>query len=278
MTNTNQPPREQFMDGPILRLGDQAIETIRRALTVSFFWNSCVALEGWASLVTPVSALIGLILGGVGAVKTDSLNLLLMGLAWVLAVGLLYYCAKRLLPACEMAVANGPTVISSRAFFDVLGLIMGMIAAGAFIFGIYMSIKTSTLMPLAAGSGTALLLAYFVTMALHPEIVTTSVDPNVSSGSDAIAIAMFLNKGFVRLSPIAMGVSVTLGALNGLKLLYALFKEEVGILDLFSGGAFPTQVLGGLFYPIGAYVLFVLAYLSVDVIMAVLRLHRIRVE
>lgn len=258
-----------------LQLGDRAIELLRATLNERFFEKSAQGFGQLAGTMTPVAALLGLALGVLTAIKSDSLMVLLLGLGWVVAVGLAYYCGARLLPTCAKIVQNGRTSISSPELLDVLGLIMGVASVGTAFAGLYFAIRLSETFVLFACIGAAGVLAYFIAMALHPTLVSTDVDPEGSAGADALAVALFFTKGLVRLSPMVMGGLVTLGTIQGLQLTYAMFRDEFGLAIFLNGPAFATLVFVGLLYPVLAYITFIFTYLATDVILAILRLHRL---
>lgn len=263
------------MTAVIMRLGDTTVAALRRALGPEFFNANAAGLERATALATPVAALVGLMLGVIGAIKTDSLTVVLLGMIWVVVVALGYYAGAKMLPTCAVAVQNSRTAISSRAVLDVLGLLLGLLAVGALAFGIYTAVKLSSIDPLLTGIGGAITLAYFTSMMLNPELVTTDIVPQSTAGSDAIAVSLLLTKALVRLSPIAMGSAVIIGTLNGLMTIVNVFKGDIYLVSAaFSGGGFAGGVMVGLLYPVIAYVAFIFLYLLNDIALAILKLHR----
>ena len=254
------------------QLIDKLIRFFRKAISVDFFLQSELNLEKSASFAAPVAAIVGLLIGLTAAIKTDSFIAFLLGIGWVIAIAVGYYIGSKFLVSCKTVVHNNPTRISSQEYIDVIGLIgvLGIIfvALGGLIFSIKMSspeiLKWTVIILIA--------LIFTVCFSLHPNLVSTSVDKNSSAGEDAIAIFAFGYKASVRLAGIIFGAATIFGTIN---LIIGLFRIISGNgFEIFIGGLGSIggiyQVLGGLAYPFLAYVFFVLFYLAVDLMKAIL--------
>ncbi len=269
---------------PVMTIGNRTIAALRTNLTPSFFERNAESLEWISAPAAGLAAIIGLVASIVVAIKLDNLMVALAGLGWVTVVGLSFYIAKRLLPACEMAVHNSPTAISSQEIFDVFALISTVILIVALLAAVYVAITFSIVTPLFTALGVAILSIYYIAMALHLDLVSTSVDPTVTAGGDALAIVQFGYKGLVRLSPIITGGALITGVVSGINLLVDTFRMNatdfgydlsLAFSSFASATSFFTTVLLGLLFPLVAYLFFTFVYLVTDLLMAVLRLHRV---
>lgn len=251
---------------------DNLIKFFRNAISVEFFIQSEQRLERAASYAAPVSAVVGLLIGLTAAIKTDSFIAFLLGIGWVIAIAVGYYIGSKFLVSCKTVVHNNPTRISSQEYIDVIGLIgvLGIIFVA--LGGLVLSIKMSSPEVLKWTAIILVALIFSVCFSLHPSLVSTRVDTNSSAGEDAIAILAFGYKASVRLAGIIFGAATIFGTIN---LIFGLFRIIKGSgFEIYSGGLESiegvSQVLGGLAYPFLAYVFFVLFYLAVDLMKAIL--------
>jgi hypothetical protein len=251
---------------------DNLIKFFRRVISVEFFVQSEQRLEQAASYAAPVAAIVGLLMGLTAAIKTDSFIAFLAGIGWVIAIAVGYYIGSKFLVSCKTVVHNNPTRISSKEYIDVIGLIgvLGIIfvALGGIVLAIKMSspdiLKWTVLIVVA--------LVFSVCFSLHPSLVSTNIDKDTSAGEDAIAILAFGYKISVRMAGVIFGAATIFGTVN---LIFGLFRLIKGSgFEIYAGGLESiegvAQVLGGLAYPFLAYVFFVIFYLAIDLMKAIL--------
>ncbi|QWD12561.1 hypothetical protein G6704_08990 [Polynucleobacter paneuropaeus] len=251
---------------------DNLIKFFRRAISVEFFVQSEQRLEQAASYAAPVAAIVGLLMGLTAAIKTDSFIAFLAGIGWVIAIAVGYYIGSKFLVSCKTVVHNNPTRISSKEYIDVIGLIgvLGIIFVA--LGGIVLAIKMSSPDILKWTALIVVALVFSVCFSLHPSLVSTNIDKNTSAGEDAIAILAFGYKISVRMAGVIFGAATIFGTVN---LIFGLFRLIKGSgFEIYAGGLESiegvAQVLGGLAYPFLAYVFFVIFYLAIDLMKAIL--------
>jgi hypothetical protein len=246
----------------------------RAVFSEGFFVGTERALLLLSGYAAPVAALLGLGVGIYGAVKTDSLSFLMMGLGWVLAVWVGYFVGYTMLGSCERALVNNRSTVSSRDYLDVLsllGLLTSLCALGA---GVFMAIKFDTHQFLWWSMGIATATLYLACLYMHPALLTTRVDPHSSAGEDAISLSVLTIKGALRLAPLVFSVLTVAGTAGLAWGGYGLWQQEdteivMGSLASMSG---LMMLVVGLMYPLAIYLTFVFSYLMLDVLRAVLRL------
>lgn len=231
-------------------------------------------LSGFAALA---AGLMGLGFGVVGAIRTDSLVLLLMGVGWFVAVNLAYFVGTKMLTACAVTLRNTPSNISSNDYLEVLGLSCVVVLLVLLGGSAYWAIKVGTMTPVWWSLGGAVIAVWFAAMYLNPSLISTRVHPSASAGEDAVSLSVLVLKTFVRLAPMVFSVLTLAGAgLLGWGLWRLVGSEE---FDLFQGGlasfsGFLTVALG-LLYPLYAYLGFVLSYLILDLARSILAMPRL---
>jgi hypothetical protein len=231
-------------------------------------------LSGFAALA---AGLMGLGFGVVGAIRTDSLVLLMMGAGWFIAVSLAYFVGTKMLTACAVTLKNTPSNISSKDYLEVLGLscvVLLLVLLGG---SAWWAIKVGSMTPVWWSLGGAVIAIWFAAMYLNPVLISTRVHPSASAGEDAVSLSVLVLKTFVRLAPMVFSIVTTAGAgLLGWGLWRLVGTEG---FDPFEGGMASlsgfVSVALGLLYPLYAYLGFVLGYLILDLARSILAMPRL---
>lgn len=256
---------------PFNGLIDRFFGIVRQAMTPQLFERTEAAIAGLAKFATPVSALLGALIGIVLAIKVDSLGMFLLAVAWLFVVILLYYVGSKLQTTCESTVRNNPFSIASQELLDIFVVVTSVFAVLSLFIGLYLSVKASSLYPFMLGGGGAFILVYFAWLLMHPHLVTTYVEPSSSAGMDAIAYFSLGNKMFLRTNKLLFGLLPTAAAILLAQSLVKVFGSPGEILH---GGL--QGILGfvllivGLLAPLAAYLIFIVSYMLLDVMRAIL--------
>ena len=272
---TSDPSKSHLMDRSNALI-DQIIQKFRQVLSVSFFEKNNSFAKTASLWATPTSALLGLLIGVVAAIKNDSFMLCLLGMLWVVTVAIAYYIGYRFLTVCENSLKNNETSISSSDYLDVCGLIFIATLCSTVFWGFYSSIKFSEFNLLIMTAGISIALVYYVCLLLNPQLISTRVVENNSAGEDALAIVMIMYKAGVKLSTIMFGGLTAIGALFLLYFLYIVISSSRNsfLFSDLSSLSGVGLVLFGLLYPLGIYLMFIFVYLIVDLCKAVLSLGK----
>lgn len=259
----------------LVATGDRFIAEMRHLLNAPRFEAHIVGYERWASFMTLLASLIGFTLGIVVAIKTENGYAALLGIIWLGAVLIAYYTGMKALPACHGTVRSSPTSISSSAILDILGLYLCIMAIGSLAYGLYASIDSSDWGFLIFAMVGFVPITYLIAVTLTPSLVSLTVDPETSAGGDVIALVLLPIKALVRLSTLIMGIALTIGVVAGIALLHSVIKNPLYYFDIKRSVGFVLLVVGGLLFPVAAYVAFIILCFISDIILAILRLHRI---
>jgi hypothetical protein len=214
------------------------------------------------------AAVVGIVVGLVGAIKMDSFYFFLGGVGWVLLLLVLQYIAYRFVGAGNALIDTSPSKLRTTAFLDcvaLVGIIGGVILL---VGGLISGIRAGDLRPVAVGIGSFVLVEYLACFALNPRILNVTVDERIGAGEDAIGILTFFMKGFLRILPIFYAVFVGLGTLGGVAALIKMIGSPGEGMALGFGSA--NLVIAGGVLPFTGYVTFVLYYLTIDVLRSIL--------
>ncbi|HUG12249.1 MAG TPA: hypothetical protein VMM36_14625 [Opitutaceae bacterium] len=219
------------------------------------------------------------IYGLIMAVKLEAFQLLITALLFVGVIAVAQFAAVRFLDAAGKIIANTPSRVSSPAFFECTGLIVIILAIGMLFSGftaaIYMR-SFPALVPFLVG---ALFMLAYATVMLHPRIVNVNVGEG-SAGEEAIGILTTLMKTNLILAPLVFFLLSVLGALivlagffgDRFAASFAMFLQYMPLPTdgLPFGFVGATLIIAACLVPILVYFVFLLQYLFLDVIRAIL--------
>ena len=226
-------------------------------------------LGNWAIYLVAVLAIL---FGLIGAIRlgSDSFGFFLYALIFVIAILVAQYVAKRFAHAGETLIENNPSKLSSSAFLDSVGLLAILLGAGGFLYGVYMAIRQPAFIPLLWGVGAFISLGLVALIALNPRTITVDVVEETSAGQEAIGIITFFIKKFMRLVPIIFGIAlIYLTVMFFIDALGLFSDAKMGIAGKNMTKGYVNLVAAGLI-PFFGYLIFVFAYLMIDIIRAIL--------
>lgn len=150
----------------------------------------------------------------------------------------------------------------------LLSVIAGCIAIAL---GAVRSIQGAGIRFVLFGAALFILLELFAIVAFNPETVSTETGGKHSAGQEAIGIIVLFIKGFMRLVPILFGIGIVAGLVLLAIDAFGIFGSEYRLLAGWRRALYTGRIIvvSGL-VPFLSYVGFVVAYLAVDVVRAIL--------
>ncbi len=236
------------------------------------------AAGSFGQLIVLAGALLALIYGIVYAIKYDSFEIFLYGLASVLILAVLQFVARRLLDACASILKTSPTRVASVAVLECLGLVLLLAALGALVSGIIAAIQIESFTPLIPALVSFIVLTAFAGVALHPSLANVEEAP-ATAGEEAIGLFSFFAKAGLALQPLLFAVYATTGAIV---ILFALFGRDISFalgglllppidISFSGGGSIGAAIIAtACLLPLMTYLSFLLYYLLIDVLRAIL--------
>jgi hypothetical protein len=264
-------------------LGDfvgSSLGRISRWLNASFVERSLTFSRNTGQYAVLVGAALTLVYAIYGAIKFNSFAVFLTGLGFIAALGVAQFAATRFLGAATRAIANTPSQVSSSAFLECMGLLVLLVAVGTLAGGIVTSIQLSSILPMLPALLTSAALIYFGAVALHPLLVNIELSVG-TAGEEAIGLMSFFVKTGLKLAPLffaLLAIAGSLAIVAGFFEAGQSFASMVGsVLNTVPlpiavpyGFAGSSVVLFACLIPIAAYALFLLQYLAIDVLHAIL--------
>jgi len=254
------------------RLFDVLLDLVRDqvpARLVDSIAEVCVSVGHYGLYVAMAAcALVSIMLG----VKANSLNLILMGAIAVAILAVLQYVAARFCTALDRLNRTTGTNISSTAFPDCFALLAVAIGLAALLAAVVVAIQSEAYSLILVGLVAFVVAEYLAIVALHPESLSITIVPHTRAGEEAIGVISFLLKTGLRLVPVAFGTGVAFGTLRVLFTGYQMFTDAGPTVAQISAVDATLSIVYFAALPFLAYLTFLLYYLSVDVIRAILAL------
>jgi len=220
------------------------------------------------------------------AIKFNSFALFMTGIGLIAALAVAQFAAIRFLTAATRAIANTPSQVSSPAFLECTGLLLLLGAAGTLIGGIVTAIRMENITPFLPALFLAATFTYVGTTALHPKLVNVNLGIG-SAGEEGIGLISFFFKAGLKLVPLfflllAVGGDLAIVASftergQAFANMIASVLQSVPLIqyapmpaDLSAGFGGSAVVMLGALLPMIGYFLFLLGYLVIDLVRAVL--------
>jgi hypothetical protein len=255
-----------------VKLIEKLIEFLRTLFSekVLGFTLKWVMVIGHFGLI--VAAILGFLFAVIYAIRVNDFYAFLIGIAWFFVVMVVQYIAHRFSNAGENLIKNNPTSLASRAFLDCVAFIF--VIAGLIVFIIHLIglIKTGDFNTFLMGLCVFVLFEFIAIVSFNFKTITIEIVKETSAGQEAIGIVTFFIKGLMKLVPIFFGVGVAIGTIMLFIDSFGLFSDAKISQAWISGNANAMSILIAGLLPFIAYIVFVLYYLVVDIVRAILSL------
>ncbi|MCK5058592.1 MAG: hypothetical protein KAT34_18195 [Candidatus Aminicenantes bacterium] len=230
----------------------------------------------WLTLIGHIGLIVAAVLGFlffiIAAIRVPAGagTLILYAIIWVIVVFVLQYTAYRFLPAGDNLIKNNPTRLASKAFLDCVGFLAMLAGIVALFYHIYLAIKLPSLSAFLTGLGMFVFLEFIALIAFNVETASMEIVGEASAGQEAIGIVTFFMKTLLRLVPIIFGLGIAVFTVIMFIDSFGLFSDTRISAALASGTASAIMIAQFTLLPIASYILFVLFFLIIDIIRAIL--------
>jgi len=204
------------------------------------------------------------------AMKTHEFTLLLGGIAFLPILAVLQYVGVRFCDALDRLNRNTSANISSTAFLDCFALLNIAGGAAILIGSLAAAIPEKEFWKIILGLAGFVVSEYIAFIALNPGTININLVPDARAGEEALGLISFLVKSLLKLVPVIFGAFAVVGSLL---LLYASVEGFAGSGPLvamsiaMNAGA---ALLVSAALPFVAYLVFLMIYLGLDVLRAIL--------
>lgn len=223
-------------------------------------------------LMIPPIAVLVILLGTIYALKENvfQIFLLSLGVAFVLLLG--QFLSSKFLGSLRSLVDQSPGQLATENLLNCLALVTLVGGVLAFLAGIYVGIAFDSFNVFLGSVGVFLLAVFYTGLALSPGSVNVTINPSTTPGQEAVGLIGFFFKTGLGLVPILYGgglILAFLGVLAGG--LVAIFASEFRAVEGLATAS--SSILAAIWcslLPFLAYVLYLIYYLAIDCIQALL--------
>jgi hypothetical protein len=187
----------------------------------------------------------------------------------LLALAVLQYVGGRFCEAGEQLNRSTSENVSSVAFLDCVALLAMVAGITALIVSLFFGVH-GLYWAIFAGLAAFVVAQFVAFTAIHPSLANVQVVPQSRPSEDALALIGFFAKTLVRVAPVVFGAGAAFGCAL---LLYACAQAvpSSSAAEAWLNAIIATAVLRwtGAF-PLAAYLVYLLIYLLLDVLRAIL--------
>lgn len=279
----------ELVSTSLARFVNFLLESMRKVLTEKFLGGALAVLTRAGHTLVLVGAALGLVYSVVLAVRANSFTFFGIGLGLTLLLAILQYVALRFFTANEALVKNSPSRVGSAALLDCLALILLVGAVLGLLGGVVVAIRTEEFGPFVAAVFSAAVMLLAAGAALNPKLSNVRLEES-SAGEEAIGLASFFGKVSLVLLPLVFAVAALAGVIVIVVAFFstdrysgaAAFIESIlQLVPCFEAFGFMDAGLAGVallvqacLLPLFAYLGFLVLYLSLDLMRAVLEVPR----
>ena len=262
---------------PLRHVFDVVLDVVRAQFTVHFVDQTATVFAtcGHYGMYVVMAAclLFGMIRVLMQGFRGESFSFIPNQVTAVVLLAVLQYAAFRFLAALARLNRNTTGKIASTAFPDCCAL-LGL-GAGLFLLvgSTVTAIRTGVYGSIVFGLGAFIVCEYLALAALQPAALGIVVEAENQAGEEALGVLSFLLKLAVQLTPVVFAAGVGWGALQ---LAYACLLALANTGPAAAPDDLAAHAVRVVCYcaalPLAIYVLFLLYYLSIDLIRATLSL------
>ena len=266
-------------------LGDFVVSVLNKItawLNEDFVTRSINTCRNAGQLAILLGGILGVAYCIVTAIRTNQLIPALVGIGFVAALAIGQFVAMRFLEANDTLISNTPHRVSSKAFFECMGLIALLLSLGLLAMGALAAIqlgKQGGLGVFVPAVMASIVFAFKSAIAFNPRLINIAPGGG-SSGEEAVGILGFFLKTELKLLPVSF---LVVGATADFDIIRS-FASGSGPLDIMGAGELNNlaTVFGGYsglallliacLLPLVGYILFLIFNLALEIARAILSL------
>ncbi len=192
--------------------------------------------------------------------------------AWVVLSVLGYYSAWKFLPIIDGLIESTPTYVRANSLFNVISLIFCLLGIISLAGGTFLAVTEKDTSIFWMGLFSFIGCEYVTALSLNPNLINVKISADCGPGEEFFGLATFFLKSLLKLTPSGFGSWIFFGNI------YLLFLFNSGGLEFMANATAALTFLSAAFLPLVSYITFLVYYVTVDVLLAILSLHRIGEE
>jgi len=249
---------------------DSLLDSIRAQFTTRFIQSTTKVFVQCGNFGLYGAMTLSLLFWLFLAIKGNKFNDIMPGLGFLLALAVLQYIANRFCRALDRLNRTTSGHIQSQAFPDAFALLNIVLGIGVLVFMTVMAIQTAVYSLIVLGLVIFVVCQYLAFISLNLGCLNMTVVESSDAGEESIGVMSFLLKAVTRLVPVGYGAGMIYAGFLFLYAFYVMFVH--GVLPAAEGFAYVGAfwAVGSAALPFAGYLLFLIYYLWVAVVRAIL--------
>lgn len=175
---------------------------------------------------TLIAGVLGLIIGIIAAIKSDSFSMFLAGIAWLLSMLIIDYVSRRFAQVSEHLVSSTKSYLSSSVYIEAIALLVLVASAALFGFGLYAAIKIGGISDFVKVGAWSVWLFYIGILTLNAgELLNVEIKAELKAEEEGVGLLEFNTKSALLAVSFYFGSGILFGLVNILWIIFLGTKE-----------------------------------------------------
>jgi len=211
----------------VSRLIDALLGKLRSAFPAEVCRKHLALFRTIGHIGTLIAGVLGLIIGIIAAIKSDSFNMFLAGIAWLLSMLIIDYVSRRFAQVSEHLVSSTKSYLSSSVYIEAIALLVLVASAALFGFGLYAAIKIGGIGDFVKVGAWSVWLFYIGVLTLNAgELLNVEIKKELKAEEEGVGLLEFNAKSALLAVSFYFGSGILFGLVNILWNIFQATKQE----------------------------------------------------
>jgi hypothetical protein len=211
----------------VSRLIDALLSKLRSAFPAEVCRKHLALFRTIGHTGTLVAGVLGLIIGIIAAIKSDSFSMFLAGIAWLLSMLIIDYVSRRFAQVSEHLVSSTKSYLSSSVYIEAIALLVLVASAALFGFGLYAAIKIGGIGDFVKVGAWSVWLFYIGVLTLNAgELLNVEIKKELKAEEEGVGLLEFNAKSALLAVSFYFGSGILFGLLNILWNIFQATKQD----------------------------------------------------
>lgn len=224
-----------------------------------------------------IAAVLFMILSVVGGVKSGQADITLAGIGISIAMLIGQFVSVKTVNSTLALVAASPSQLATRVVLNSTAAFALAATLGCLFLAVFLAYETRHFGWLLSGVAEAFVFILYLPLSLHPSLVNVSLTSELSADTEALGILAFFTKVGCRLSPIFFGtgsmaiVAILVTQCYSVAKRSSAWSADDVLAFMFDASDALNIWLAVIIWPVLIYIQFLIIYLVINVLRAILR-------
>ena len=211
----------------VSRLIDALLSKLRSAFPAEVCRKHLALFRTIGHTGTLVAGVLGLIIGIIAAIKSDSFSMFLAGIAWLLSMLIIDYVSRRFAQVSEHLVSSTKSYLSSSVYIEAIALLVLVASAALFGFGLYAAIKIGGIGDFVKVGAWSVWLFYIGVLTLNAgELLNVEIKKELKAEEEGVGLLEFNAKSALLAVSFYFGSGILFGLVNILWHIFQATKQD----------------------------------------------------